>query len=191
MSELLLIENPSKRRSKRKKSPAKRTYRRNPVAKAAAPKRRRRSYKRNPIKKDVVQTVMNAGIMATGAVGVDYIASKLPIPEDIKAGQFAPLVRAGVAIAAGAALEKGLKQRQLGRQVVEGSMVVIAHDTITKVLTEQNLLSSYDDMVYKDMGAYDDLLNAYSGGQSNGLLAYTQNEPMFDEMTDSNVATLL
>lgn len=178
MAQLMLVNPRKRRRTVRKtraKSPAKRRVarRRNPIqAYATNPARRRRSRRTNPAK-GIMTQVMDASMMAGGAVLTDLISSRLPIPADLKTGNMAPVVRAGIALSLGFAVEKGLKQKAIGRKMAEGSLVVIAHDFITKQFGSRIGLSAYEEMAaYTDMGGYDDLLlnTNLQGYGDNGLL---------------------
>lgn len=164
MPQLLLV-NPRKRRkaTKRRRTTAKRRRNPLPAVRMSNPRKRRSvRRRRNPIAmKNIMTQVTDAAMMAGGAVVTDLISAKLPIPADIKTGQFAPLVRAGIALGVGFIVEKGLKQRALGRKMAEGSLVVIAHDTITKLVGQRLGLSAYEEMsAYQsaNMSGYSDLL---------------------------------
>jgi hypothetical protein len=159
MAQMLMVNPRKRRRTKSKRRSVRR--RRNPTTSlAAAPKRRaRRRYSRNPIgTKDLMKQTITAATMAGGGIITDIVTSRLPIPQDIKTGQFAPLVRAGVAVALGMGLDKGLKQRELGRNVTQGALVIIAHDTITKLVGSRIGLSAYEEMNAYPMDGYGDLI---------------------------------
>ena len=109
--------------------------------------------------KNIMNQVTTAAIMAGGGVVTDLLTAKLPLPANLKTGNMAPLTRAGVAVALGIALDKGLKQRKIATDVTQGALVVIAHDFITKQFGQRIGLSAYEEMsAYEDLGDYSDLL---------------------------------
>lgn len=114
MAEQLLLVNPRKRRSRsRRRAPAR--------------SRRRRSYRRNPIKLSagsIFNTFKAGAVGAAGAVGVDFLMQRLPLPATLMTSRLQPAVRGLVGVALGWAVSRFLKQRKLGEELATGSVAV-------------------------------------------------------------------
>lgn len=144
MAQLMLI-NPAKRPSKRRKTTA-RKARRNPaapVAKAnparrrrlrvsAAPARRRR-VRRNPIgATGIMGSLMNAAQGAGGALAVNAVANLLPLPIAMKTGLGGTATKMGLAVALGM-VAKPVLGRAAGK-MAEGAMTVAAFEALRDML---------------------------------------------------------
>lgn len=190
-----MVVNPArKRRKKRARTKGgrykKTTRRRNPIAAIAAanPKRRRRrgrsksrTYRRrrNPagfnLQAFATKRLMPALIGGAGGLGLDIIMAQLPIPENLKTGPMAPLVKGIGAIGMGmvAGMVVG---RQTAEQVLSGALTVVAYgalkdfvatsmpniqlSAVPMVEAEYNALEYYSPSQMVD-GVYDEPLGAY------------------------------
>lgn len=143
MGQLMLI-NPRKRRATKRKATTKkrRTYRKVAVKSNPAPaiRRRRRSIravakssrrrvKRNPIgMTGILGTLTDAAIGAGGAIAVNFVYDKLPLPATMKMGVTGQATKAALAIGVGI-----LGKKVLGRsaeKMAAGALTVIAYDMI-------------------------------------------------------------
>lgn len=162
----LLLANPRKRRKKRKSGRRKAPSRR--VA-SVTTKSVTRRYRRNPIKKQTIKDMAtNSLIGGFGAVATDIVTRRLPLPATMKTGWGASVTKAGVAIGLGYITERFLKQKKLGRNLVEGSLAVNGY------MIAKNLMNRFAPGLGEggDLLAYDDGMGAYVNG-------------MYDPMTES------
>lgn len=159
MAQLLMV-NPRKRRRK--------TGGKKRVSSSGAVKRRKvfSRRRRNPIAvKGIAQQVMTAAVMAGGGIATDMIVARLPLSPDMKGGNMAPLVRAGVAIGLGMVLDKGLKQRKIAAEATQGALAIIAHGVMTKKMGINTGLAAYETSA-GEMGAYELAAYEMSGAES-------------------------
>ncbi len=172
MAQLMLV-NPRKRKSR--KTPAKR--RKTSVAGRAvsAVKRRvgslRKRYRRNPIggtANNAMATFKEGAVGAAGALAVDVLMQKLPIPANLRTGTMAPIVKGLVGIGVGMAVAKFGKNKQLGKQLAQGAVTVSLYAAGREMLKKPLGLSGadddymgadFDDLGYYEMGDYDDSLS--------------------------------
>lgn len=182
MSQLMLI-NPSKRPSKRKKprtaaqkaatkrmlaaragksKPATSRKRRSASRAMSAITRRVKSRRKNPIGGGIASMLMPAAKGALGAVAVNTLESQvvsrfLPVTLQGDMGQAA--VRVGLAVALGTMGGKVIGNAN-ARQAAEGALVVTLHDvfvkTVNRMLPVGAGLSAYapDELTDSGMGAY-------------------------------------
>jgi hypothetical protein len=140
MAQLMLI-NPRKRRAtKRKAATKKRTYRKAAVKSNPTPtiRRRRRSslkavarrtrrVRRNPIGMGGIMGMLtDAAIGGVGAVGVNFLFDKLPVPVNYKTGVMGAAAKAAVAVAVGTFGKKLLGNT--ASKMAAGALTVIAYD---------------------------------------------------------------
>lgn len=148
MAEQLLLVNPRKRKTTRRRSP--RTT------------ARRRSYRRNPIGglnlRGIMKVAKAGAVGAGGAIAADLAMQRLPIPAMLSTSRFLPAVRGLVGIGLGWAVGKFLKQRQLGEELAVGAVSVAAYGVA------RNMMSG-GVVVENDVSGYGDLL-----GMEDGLL---------------------
>lgn len=159
MAELLLI-NPRKRRASKAKAKTRRVRRSNPIAKAAAPVRRRRNpiglrrvksvrRRRNPIgggfnTSGIVGMLKTAAVGGAGSVGVNvamgYILPYLPasFTADVSKPGLYDALKVGITIALGEVLNKPTKG--LSRKMAAGALTVQASEIIGKVLPASMVL---------------------------------------------------
>lgn len=181
MAELMLV-NPRKRRKSKSKTRARKTL----VARASSGVRTklrsiRRKYRSNPIGGKVngaLDQFKTGAIGAAGALAVDIAMQKLPIPDNLKTGQLAPIVKGLVGIGIGMAVSKFGKNRELGKKLAQGAVTVslyAAGREMLKVplgLSDDGLLGlGADDGLLGDdydqfdgMGTYDDGMGSYNSG---------------------------
>lgn len=204
VTETLMLINPAKRPSKRKKarSPAQRAATRrmlaarraNPVKRAASRKRRsytalsslrkasRKGRRRNPIGNSVLSMFMPAAIGAVGAVAINTVESQLVarfLPAAMQGAMGKYATRIALALAVGTMGGKLLGNAR-ARQAAEGALVVTLYDVIGS--TVGNLLPVAAPATVSGIGAYAPALS-----DNSGMGAYTQMAGM-GEMTDSPYA---
>lgn len=130
MASLMLV-NPRKRRAKRK------TARKAPsIARRVKTvyKKATRKYRRNPIggsgKTNMVNQIKNAAIGAGGAVAVDILLAKLPIPANMKTGTMRAATQGMLSVGLGMAVAKFGKNKALGVALAEGGLTVALHGVL-------------------------------------------------------------
>jgi hypothetical protein len=123
---------------------------------------------------------MDAFVGAGGAIATDLVVNNLPLPPMLADGWGKDLARMGTAIGIGWMMERGLKQKKLGREMVKGSMVVIAHGIVSRNFGANLGLSDFSNPLYypgmsvgTGMGAYD---------HSSGMGAYDNAAPVTPPM---------
>lgn len=127
VSPLAMFAKPKRRRK---------TYRRNPVVRAAPVRHRgRRRYKRNPIgiggkgDIDLIGLLFAASFQGAGGVATSILYAALPVPENLKSGPFAGFVKASIGVAAGMVIAKFVNKK-VGQLFAEGAITIAAYDTI-------------------------------------------------------------
>lgn len=165
MASLMLV-NPRKRRKARKTTVAKRnpSRRRKSLSTLAHHKKhsRRRSYRRNPIGgTSVTDQVKGAAVGALGAVGVDLLMTRLPIPATMKTGAMLHLSQGLVSLGLGMAVAKFGRNKKLGAQLADGGLTVALYAATKSMIGPKLGLSGFetlgDDLLgYEMLG--DDLL---------------------------------
>lgn len=146
MASLMLV-NPRKRRksSATKKRPSSIKRRRSVAAKPA-----RRKYRRNPIggtgSTSIMSQVKNAAVGAAGAVAVDVVMSKLPLPVNMQTGIGRSAVQGLVSLGIGMAVAKFGKNKKLGLNLAEGGLTIALHGVmkgaVNKAVPTLNLADS-------------------------------------------------
>ncbi len=178
MAELMLVNPKKRRKSKKRKSPARKgvsVRRRRSVARKAPTRRRRR----NPIGgSKPMDQIMNAATGAAGALAVDVVMAKLPLPAQMTGTPIMMSASQGlVSLVIGMAVSRFGKKRKLGQQLAEGGLTVALHGMGKGLIGPTLGLSGWDDSLlgiddsllgYEAMGAYDDLGWMGAGATSMG-----------------------
>ena len=150
----LMIVNPSRR--KRRKAPAKSRARKattvtvkrrrksalrsNPVPgfhKARRRKSASRRVRRNPIggrAEGFLKPLMNAVPGAVGAIGVNLILSKLPLPDVLTTGAVKHVARVGIILGLGMLANKVSRSPMIG-QAVQGALTVSVYESIKELMS--------------------------------------------------------
>lgn len=165
MAQMLLV-NPRKRRAKRKIAKRKTSTGLARVKSRVSTGLRsiRRKYRRNPIQKtDIFGQFKDGAIGAAGALAVDIAMAKLPIPDNLKSGQMAPVVKGLVGIGIGMAVAKFGKNKSLGKQLAGGAVTVSLYNAGRQMLAAPLGLAGYDDQ-------------GMLGFQDSGLLGGSSND---------------
>lgn len=136
----MIAANRRSRGSTRRKNPVKRKARR-----AAAPVRRRRTAarrstrrRRNPVSptfsmRSIQNQVIDAGMGAVGALGLDVVQGYLPIPANLKTGLVGTGVKALLAIGLGVVAAKTkLVKSSTAAKFANGALIVVLHDELKK-----------------------------------------------------------
>jgi len=146
MARSALIVNPKKRttaRKTRRKTPAKKLtqakvgrHRHRVTGKAAASRAGRalRRRQRNPIKKGIVnEQLVPAAIAGAGAVGLNMLFDRVPLPANWKVGNLRFAAEAATAVGAGMLLEqtKLIKNKRMRDDIISGALTVVAYKAIT------------------------------------------------------------
>jgi hypothetical protein len=166
MAQLMLV-NPRKRRKTAKKARRKTgiVSRASGLARRVSSKVRR--YRRNPIGGSVsspTTQLKNAAIGAAGALAVDVVMSKLPLPANLSTGMGRTAAQGLVSIGLGMAVAKFGKNKRLGVQLAEGGLTIALHGVMKGALAKQMpALAGYDDGLLGNDGllGYDDGLLGY------------------------------
>jgi hypothetical protein len=99
-------------------------------------RRRRRTYAHNPIRLGNIGSMLtNAAIGAAGAVLVDNIVKRVPLPASLSSGNMGYVTRAGLALLVGfAANMAGPKFGRIGAKMAEGSLLVTVYQALNNVV---------------------------------------------------------
>ena len=168
--------NPRKKTTKRKATRKRAVTR---VAKKTPTRKRRRSPSRS---KDIVKgTIMPAAVSGAGAIGLDIVYGKLPIPAALKTGPFKYLVKGVAAIGLGMVAGK-VVNKQMADQLSSGALTVVMHQAMAEgvgKVAPSLTLSSYEVdedaallneyLVDENMGAYMDNNLASAGYTVDGV----------------------
>ena len=124
-----------KRRVKRAGTAVAKTYRRVSRHAVSAVRRRRSSGSSRGLGGGlgIKGLVTQAGIGAVGALAVDLVYSKLPLPASLKVGNTAPLVKAGITIGLGILAGK-VVNKQMSHNATVGALTVQLHQFLKGVL---------------------------------------------------------
>lgn len=166
---LVYVVNPRhKRKAKAKSKP--RARKSHAVAVAGAPKRRRRAsaakvrrYKRNPrfsvggAVKNVTGLLVPAAIAGAGALAVDVVLPKLPLPDRLKTGYLRHVSRGAVAVGLG--LLVSMIKKDIGRQVMAGGLTVAMYGAMRDGLQSAAPSLTLADLD-EDLGDFANDLNA-------------------------------
>lgn len=114
-----------KRRVKRTATTVARTYRRARRSAGSVVRRARRS---NAVRGNfgIVSLVSQAGIGAVGALAVDIVYNKLPLPVNLKSGNVAPLTKAAITVGLGI-LGGKVVNKNLAHGATVGALTVQLH----------------------------------------------------------------
>ena len=119
------------RRKARRKAPARRRT-------TTVRKRRRVARRRNPIApaftmRSIQNQVIDAGMGAVGALGLDVVQGYLPIPANLKSGLVGTGVKALLAIGLGIVASKTkLVKSSTAAKFANGALIVVLHDELKK-----------------------------------------------------------
>lgn len=126
----VLFANPKARRPRKTRAKARR--RSTGIAKRVGGlvRARRRSYRRNPLPKigNVMTTFTGGAIGAAGAIGVDFVMGKLPLPAQLQTGPLNAITKGLVGIGVGMAIAKVGKNKRIGEQVAQGAVTVALYE---------------------------------------------------------------
>lgn len=118
----------------------KRRHRRLSAKRRHNPIRARRRRRHNPlslgkfsVNSFMKQTLMPSAIGAAGALGLDMILSKLPLPDSFKTSTMKPLVRIAGAVAMGM-LAGAVTNRRMAEQLTAGAVTVVLYDTLKEFM---------------------------------------------------------
>lgn len=174
----------AKRKTARKATTARKTT--TTTAKPRRAKARRAvtvSYRRNPLparaKGIVAENIKPAAIGAAGALALDVIVSKLPIPASLKTGPANYAARAVGAIALGMIAEKAGLKHDTAVSLSRGGLTVVLHDAGKAVMRAQFpklALAAYEEEL-SDIAGMMDGLDGLDGLDALGL---NEPEPMAD-----------
>jgi len=173
-----MLVNPAKRRkskSKRRKSPiAKRVV--------SSVKRRVKKYRCNPISgssSGIMNQVKNAAVGAAGALAVDVVMSKLPLPLAMQTGAGRSAAQGLVSLGLGYAVAKFGKNRSLGVQLAEGGLTIALHGVFKGAVQKA--------MPTLALGEYDDDGLMGEGLLGNDLLGmgYISPAQVYDNVDDA------
>ena len=162
MSTLMLVNPRKRRKAKRKTTVAKRNPSRRRKVGAVAHRKHRRTYRRNPIGgSSLTEQIKGSAIGALGAVGVDLLMSKLPIPASMKTGAMLHLTQGAVSLGLGMAVSKLGRNKKLGMQLAEGGLTIALYAATKSMIGPKLGLAGFeslgDDLLgYEMLG--DDLL---------------------------------
>lgn len=138
--------NPSRRRVRRttshrvrrrvRRSNPRRHTRRHSARRSNPIRRRRRHYLRNPIRLGNLGSMLtNAAIGATGAVIVDNIVKRIPLPAALMSGNMAYITKSGLAVLLGVVANMaGPKFGRIGAKMAEGSLLVTVYQALNNVV---------------------------------------------------------
>lgn len=181
MAELMLL-NPSSRG--RRKAPVRRKRARTRTAVRALPRRRVGRRRRNPIRlSGITDQFISGAIGAGGALAVDVVMSKVPLPAAFTASPvMTALTKGGIGIAIGMAVSKMGRNRALGTKLANGAITIGLYNagkaTVGPALglagSDEGLLgydtgllgySDFNDLGYQGvapMSEWNDEMNGYS-----------------------------
>jgi hypothetical protein len=183
MASLMLV-NPRKRRAKRK------TARKAPsIARRVKTvyKKAARKYRRNPIggssRTNLTAQIKNAAIGAGGAVAVDILMAKLPLPANLKTGTMRSATQGLVSVGLGMAVAKFGKNRALGIALAEGGLTVALHgvlkSTVNNAMPTLQLAGDESLLGYEDLSG--DLLGYEDMNQGVGWYSAAPVSEGFDD----------
>lgn len=158
MASLMLV-NPARRPSRRRKTAAKRRTRRASPRRALAAvrttaRRSIRRYRRNPIKMGGIGgQFVDGAIGAGGALMVEVAMQKLPIPAALTANPMLKAATKGlVAVGLGMGVAKLAKKRKLGEQLAGGGVTIALYDAFKGMVGPSLGLAGDDGLLGWDDG---------------------------------------
>lgn len=131
MSEILLV-NPRKRRTTRRKTTSRKRPARRKVARRRSPVKRvtrRRRRRSNPTMRGVQGQAMTAFNGAIGALGLDIALGYIPIPANLKAGPLGYATKLAGAVGLGV-VAKNFVKASTATKLTEGAMTVVIHSAL-------------------------------------------------------------
>lgn len=147
MAQLLMV-NPRERR-KASKTKSRRRSSGGLLARAkSAVSRVRRRYRRNPIGgmgNTAMTQFKDGAIGAAGALAVDVIFSKLPLPANLKTGAVGSIVQGFVGVGLGMAVAKFGKNRALGHKLAQGAVTISLYNAGKRMVGPALGLAGVDD----------------------------------------------
>lgn len=136
-------------------------------------------YKRNPIDTKRAQGMLTenikpAAIGAVGALGIDLVWGKLPVPTSLRAGVVKYPVKAALAIGLGMIAEKVLPkaQQKYAVDVVRGSLTVIMHEAGKGLLQSRYpslALAAYEEDELAEIMADEQMNGFYESPEYEGM----------------------
>lgn len=180
MAQLMLV-NPRKRH----KSKARR--RKNPSASKSLSTFTRKHFRRrrrNPIRVggNMMQTVQGGAIGAAGALAVDVVMTKLPLPANLTTGAMASITKGAVGIGVGMLVAKVGKNKRLGEQLAAGAVTVALYNAGKQMIGPSLGLSGWDDGL---LGWDDGLLGYYNAAPTSG--GYYEDDNLSEIYTTDDV----
>lgn len=179
----IAFANPKKSRSKSKKTMATKVVRK----KGATRRRIGRSISAGYSKlnaSSIMATVKDGAIGALGAVGVEAITKRIPLPASMSTGYGAILVNVAVGVGLGYVVSKFAKKPKLGHALAGGAVTVALFKTVRDTVGGPLGLDGWDDSLMGNESLMDGgLLGFYSPGPNfstpstmNGVGVYENNE---------------
>ena len=172
MAQLMLVNPRTRKKVKKNKRRSGMVARVSALASRTRSKVRR--YRRNPIggaTSNATTQLKNAAIGAAGALAVDVVMSKLPLPANLSSGMGRTAAQGLVSIGLGMAVAKFGKNKRLGVQLAEGGLTIALHGVMKGALSKSMpSLAGYDDQLLGNDGllgyddgllGYDDMLSAF------------------------------
>lgn len=185
MAQLMLV-NPARRPSRRRKTVAKRRRvsrpRRALATVSSTVRRTTRRYRRNPIKMGGIgQKFVDGGIGAFGALAVDVAMAKLPIPAQLTANpMLAAATKGMLGVGIGMGVAKVLKKRKLGEQLAGGAVTISLYNALKGMVGPSIGLAGDDGLL-----GYDDGLLGYNDFNDNlGWQSPTAVSPWDEQSVD-------
>lgn len=166
MASLMLVNPRKRRKSRARKSVAAKVR---TVYRSAKKAVARKKYRRNPIgggRVDLINQVKNAAIGAGGALAVDILMAKLPLPATLQTGTMRTATQGLVSVALGMAVAKVAKNKSLGVALAEGGLTVALHGVMKGMANNAGMALAGDNSLlgYEDLSG--DLLGYENYGDS-------------------------
>ncbi len=172
MAQMLLV-NPAKRRTKRKKRTKTPSVRRRVRAKAATVARKVRQYRRNPSPRGLngaIDTMKDGAIGAAGAVATEVLLSKIPLPANLMTGTAKTAVSALASVGVGMLVSK-YGNRAMGKKMAQGGVTVALHTIMRSAVAGPAGLAGTDDFA----GYFDEGVGYFDEG-----VGYTSPAPTYN-----------
>jgi hypothetical protein len=178
MASLMLV-NPKSRRKSRKSVSKKRRSPRRALSVSTTTRKSIRRYRRNPIRGGGIAKQFTDGAMgAGGALLVDVLMSKLPIPAQLTSSPLLTSVTKGfVGIGAGMLVAKVARNKKLGDQLAGGAVTIALYNAGRGMIGPSLGLSGSDDGL---LGWDDDGLLGFSDFDDDVGMGYINPEPVSD-----------
>ena len=169
MASLMLV-NPRKRRKARKTVAKRKAPRRRALSVSTTTRKSIRRYRRNPIRGGgVVKQFTDGAIGAAGALGVDVLMSKLPIPAQLTSNPLMASVTKGmIGVGMGMAVSKIARNKKLGEQLAGGAVTIALYNAGRGMIGPSLGLAGSDDGL---LGWNDGLLGMHDFNDDLGYLS--------------------